>query len=204
MSPFIQMISKVFGKWTVLSRDENSDRGQPRYLCQCLCGKQQVHEGGNLRKMRPATECKGHQTKHGMSHSREYITWEAMMQRCTNTNHEHYHHYGGRGITVCERWQKFENFYADMGDRPQGKTLERIDNEKCYCKTNCTWATPKEHARNRRNTRMLTYKGKTQCQRDWGRELNLSEVTIHKRLKRGLSVEQALSTPAGRKRGSSQ
>lgn len=88
--------------------------------------------------------------KHGMSKTREYKTWQSMIQRCENPNDPSYKNYGGRGITVCERWHTFENFYADMGIRPKGKIIDRINNEENYELSNCEWSTSAKQAQNRR------------------------------------------------------
>jgi len=82
--------------------------------------------------------------------SKTYNSWRGMIQRCTNPNSSRYKYYGGRGITVCERWRSFANFLVDMGERPEGLKLERRDNDSSYCKNNCTWATQKEQNNNRR------------------------------------------------------
>lgn len=89
-------------------------------------------------------------TKHGLSHSNTYRSWAGMIQRCTNPNNPRYKDWGGRGITVCQRWFMFINFYIDMGEKPHGTTLDRKDNSRGYSKANCEWATPKQQATHRR------------------------------------------------------
>ena len=117
-----------------------------------------------------------------------------MLQRCLNPNDKRYKDYGARGIGVCERWRSFENFYADMGDRPLGKTLERHDNGLGYCPENCVWDTPKMQARNRRSNRLITHNGVTMCLAAWEEYLGLPSRIIAKRLDDlGWSVEKALT-----------
>jgi hypothetical protein len=112
--------------------------------------------------------------------------------RCYCTTHKAYADYGKQGIKVCARWHDYDNFYDDMGERPEGMTLERIDNNGDYELANCCWATYKAQNRNSRHNVMLTYKGKTQCMSAWAEELGLKTRTICTRLTRGDSVERAL------------
>lgn len=96
-----------------------------------------------------------------------YDTWVNMRQRCSNPNHKNYDRYGGRGIKVCERWESFENFLADMGPRPEGMSLERKDNDLDYCPSNCVWATRRDQYRNRCTNVFYTFEDTTLCIRDW-------------------------------------
>lgn len=129
--------------------------------------------------------------KHGMHDTAIYTAWEAMIQRCCNRNFAQYRDYGKRGITVCYRWRVFENFYNDMGDKPEGMTLERKDNSKGYSKENCCWATRKAQANNRRTNRLVFYKDRTQTLMQWVEELGLNYDCVKKRLNRGWSAEKA-------------
>lgn len=117
------------------------------------------------------------------SSSRTYNTWAQMRARCSNPNLPNFPRYGGRGITVCERWNSFQNFLADMGERPDGMTLDRKDNDGPYCKENCEWKTVKHQQRNRRNNVNVTFNGRTQCASDWADELGIGRNTLMYRLK---------------------
>lgn len=129
---------------------------------------------------------------------RLYWIWWAMCARCTSPNDPAYPNYGGRGITVCDRWQEFENFLADMGLRPDGKSLDRIDNDGNYEPTNCRWASRKEQNGNRRNCIMVTFQGGTMNLKEASRQSGLKYRAVHKRLERGWDVARALSTPIGK------
>jgi hypothetical protein len=131
--------------------------------------------------------------------SSEYITWNNMLQRCTNPKKDSYLRYGGRGIKVCKRWLKFKNFVADMGIKPSpAHSIERINNSKGYCPSNCRWATRYEQRRNMRMNHWITFKGKTMCLADWARELGIWYMTLHGRLARGWSVADAFTLPRDR------
>ena len=117
-----------------------------------------------------------------------------MKSRCFNSKILGYHNYGGRGITVCDRWAySFENFYADMGDPPdEGMSIDRIDNDGPYSPDNCRWATLEEQGRNKRTTRFLTFEGESLIVKDWLKKTGTNKSTYYRRLKRGLTPEQAL------------
>lgn len=140
-----------FGWLTVL------DREGLRARCLCQCGTVTTFEANNLRRG-ITTSCGCKVRKHGHSTQAEgrtptYISWMSMRARCGNPKHRDWKHYGGRGITVCDRWRdNFEAFLADMGERPQGRTLDRIDNAGNYEPANCRWATAVEQRHNRRDT----------------------------------------------------
>lgn len=125
----------------------------------------------------------------------EYRTWTSVKQRCYNPNHTEYHRYGARGIKVCKRWRSFDNFFADMGERPsKNYSIDRINNDKDYKPSNCRWATAKEQANNRRSNRLLTFNGKAQNMKQWATEIGIPYVTLYQRLsKQGWSVERALT-----------
>ena len=132
--------------------------------------------------------------------TRTYNSWMAMRARCENKKNKAYPDYGGRGITVCPEWESFEAFLADMGEAPEGMTLDRRKNHEGYSKANCRWATRTEQNRNTRKNRMLTYNGKTLCLSEWATIVGIDIVTLHCRLRDGWSDERALSTPVARGR----
>ena len=138
---------------------------------------------------------------HGYSGTPTFKSWDNMRQRCNNPQDDHYLNYGGRGIVVCQRWQgSFENFLTDMGQRPVGCSIDRVDNDGNYEKENCRWATPKQQGRNRRNNVLLTYMGVTCCIGEWAHRTGITGGAIHQRIRRGWSVEDTLTTPVGGKR----
>lgn len=121
---------------------------------------------------------------HGKTRTEAWNTWVNMIQRCSNSNHPDYEYYGGRGIEVCADWLDFLNFLRDMGERPTSKhTLDRINNNLGYSKSNCRWATRKEQSMNTRRNVMVTIEGKTKCLKQWCSELGLRYDMVHHRVR---------------------
>lgn len=193
----------VFGLWTVVR--EEPKRGHNRYyLCRCECGTEKPVYWGNLsqgystncgcRGMRLFTSAR---RKHGMTDSVEYQTWGNMKDRCGNPSNKSYQDYGARGITVCDKWiNDFAAFFADMGPRPSPQhTIERVNNDKGYSPDNCVWATKQVQKNNTRRNRRLTFNGETLTITEWSRRLGGHHRTVAWRLKRGWSLERALTEP---------
>lgn len=136
----------------------------------------------------------GHSGSAGQSPT--YVSWAAMIQRCTNHNLMHSARYVERGICVCERWMSFENFLSDMGERPEGTTLDRKNNDLGYDKDNCRWATHEVQANNKSSNRRVTLSGRTLSVTQWCKELGLSKNTVWARIhKWGYTPEAALTAP---------
>lgn len=153
----------------------------------CGCHKRAVNSVKNL--------------THGLSNSSINWIWQNMMRRCYDPKNEAYIHYGGRGILVCERWHTFENFLADMGRRPDGLTLDRIDVNGNYEPDNCRWATPKEQARNQRRNRHITIAGETRVLSEWAEISGISATLLWARKFRlGWKDDELLRPPRQLKR----
>ncbi len=140
--------------------------------------------------------------------TREYKTWGSAKDRCFNPNHRHFHHYGGRGITMCDRYRNsFSEFLSDLGKRPAGFSLDRINNDagytcgKCkHCKQNdwsfnLRWVNQSDQMRNTRRNVVLEFNGRSQCMADWAIELGINRDTLDNRIKRGWTIHRAFTTP---------
>lgn len=163
------LVGMVFGKLKVTSKVGKDKFGISLWECDCECGNTTVVRMGSLTSsMTRSCGCLNTQIRikthtgnsyaksHGLSKHYLYQTWATMKQRCENPNHSKYKLYGGRGISVCESWKKsFQQFLIDMGDRPEGHTLNRIDNDGNYCPENCEWQTYSEQNKNRRKYKKI-------------------------------------------------
>lgn len=196
-------IGDKFGRWEVIGSPVRAKYTTVR--CRCECGiEKDVRPGKLFDGTSKSCGCLRQElrTTHGMTatdvrrDSHEYWIWNTIVQRCTNPKIPNWMDYGGRGISMCDAWLKFENFYADMGQRPTLKhSIERRDNDGDYCPENCYWATRMEQGKNKRNNRWLTAFGKTQHLAEWSREFNIQHTTILARLRAKWSIEDAISTP---------
>jgi len=162
------MIGQTFGRLTVTGPADSLPNGKSKlkaFLCECVCGIKKVIAASNLQTGRTrscgclvAETAKlniGAPIKHEQCWSPTYSSWAGMKDRCTNQNHKSYNNYGGRGITVCERWMDFRNFLEDMGERPEGMSIDRIDVNGDYEPGNCRWATAEQQSLNKRNSTSL-------------------------------------------------
>lgn len=194
----VDLTGQRIGKWSVVREGTKSNWDRRRWVCRCECGREQLVNAGDLQKGESlgCKYCANREKKvtHGMTKTPTFVSWTRMLQRCYNSKYNRFNDYGGRGITVCDRWRdSFETFFKDMGERPRGLTLERIDNNGNYDPDNCRWATPKEQAENRRNNVWIEWQGETKTQADWARQLGVSNGFINYYLKRGIPFSDIVS-----------
>ena len=199
----ITTIGARFSRLVVIGEPFKQD-GRYRVLCRCDCGNELSVRCLSLANANTSScGCLHKESvgalnrKHGMSKSPTYVTYLNMVNRCTDSTNKKFADYGGRGIGVCDGWiESFEKFLSDMGVRPSNATLERIDLNGNYEPSNCKWATWKEQQNNKRSNRVIEHDGQVLTLQQWADKTNLSHSVIFYRLKRGWSIEKALTTPA--------
>jgi len=199
----LDLTGQRFGRLTVLKEAGRTKWKQIIWHCLCDCGNYKNIVSFSLKNGDSKScscfsreEAARRETTHGLSKTSTFHIWHTMRAQCYNINASSYYLYGARGIKICKRWHKFENFISDMGIRPIGKSIERRNNNKGYFPENCYWATRKEQSRNTRRNRLITYKNKTFCIAEWEERLNFSKKLIWQRLFRDhWSIEKALTTP---------
>ena len=155
MGRFEDLAGQRFSKVVAIERGPNKGTAT-RWWCQCDCGQRTLAHAGALKKgLTKSCGCGENAVRHGHTlngkKSKTWSAWHDLRHRCSNFKNKHFKDYGGRGISVCERWQTFENFLEDMGEAPRGMYIDRVDNDVNYEHGNCRWVTSKESAQNRRN-----------------------------------------------------
>lgn len=200
---FVDLTGRKINSLLVL-RESHSKNGRLYWLCRCVCGNETAigsssllsrggqHSCGCLTK-KILSDCR---TTHGHGKGTlTYKSWRAMKGRCDLKSHKSYSSYGGAGISYDPRWKSFDAFLADMGVRPEGHTLGRIDHKKDYEKSNCEWQPHKKQARERSSSRFIEHQGATQSLVEWARETGIPRDTLAFRLNHGWPVSAALTTP---------
>jgi hypothetical protein len=202
MAPVKDITGLVFGKLRVISQVGATNR-QMFWLCECGCGTICTVRGGNLKNGHTTTcGCYGRHSRETHGHTKggkvssTYGIWATMIWRCHNPNSQSFYLYGQRGVTVCERWRSsFSNFLADMGERPKGLELDRIDNNGHYEPNNCHWVPRHENMMNRRNTAVLTVGNETHSVYEWSKKLGFSTGVLRYRIKQGWPPECVVGVP---------
>lgn len=206
MSKINDLTGKKFGRLKVIEYYGTNKNGRALWLCQCDCGNKKVVLGNTMiSKLVISCGCynreqaKKRKTKHSMSNIKLYKVWNGIKTRCYNKKFTYYNNYGGRGITMCDEWKNdFAKFYswAINNGYTEGLTIDRINNDGNYEPSNCRWATRREQNNNMRKTIIIKYNGKEQTISKWAKEFNLNRTALYYRIKRGWSVEKALTTPS--------
>lgn len=194
-------LGQRYGRLLVTERASNKSETDTnaRWKCLCDCGRETVQYGQDLKKGKVIScGCWNEEKrfKHGLANTPVHRVWIGMRSRCNNPQSREYVNYGGRGIKVCERWDSFENFVADMGVRPEGYSIDRINNDGNYEPSNCRWATTTQQLNNRRVNRVLELNGERRTIGEWSAKLGIGWHTIRSRVDRyGWTIEKALTTP---------
>lgn len=190
--PLRDLTGQRFERLAILEYAGSRRGGGAIWRCQCDCGAiVECHSANLVNGRTKSCGCfaKDNPTnlRHGRSRTTVHNVWGGMRQRCENPSSEFFPDYGGRGITVCDRWQVFENFLADMGEPPPGMTIDRIDNDGPYSPENCRWATKIMQARNKRSVAVIEWRGKALTLPEWEQATGIPRQTLwHRMKKKGL------------------
>lgn len=200
MNNLRDLIGKKFGKLTIIKRVENDKNDRTQYLCKCDCGKEKIIRGSSITSgnTRSCGCLSGRKKTQELYNTRIYKIWSNIKSRCTNPNYKRFQDYGGRGISVCKDWNKFDNFkdWAMSNGYADNLTIDRIDNNGNYEPNNCRWVTQKINSHNKRNNLYFTHQNKTQCLKEWAEELNIDYILLYNRIiKRKWNFEKAIITP---------
>lgn len=175
---------------------KHTANGKTRWECKCDCGNLHFVLSGSLGVTVKSCGCLARDVtdakRHGEGNTPTWNTWHSMLQRCRDQNCKGWKYYGGRGITVCERWQEYKNFRADMGLRPHGKSLGRIDNDGNYEPANCRWESPREQQRNTSYCRHETFDGRTMLVTEWAEHYGVDRKRLFNAM-RHRSFSEALA-----------
>ena len=202
MGKRLELVGQKFGRLMVEKFSRKSKYGYSLWQTRCDCGAEKTVSGSHLKSghtkscgcVRKEITSKRY-FKHGMTQSPIYNIWSNMKCRCLNRNDAQYKDYGGRGILICKAWlDSFETFLSDMGEKPEGLSIDRIDNNGNYEPNNCRWSDRYEQNNNARSNVKITYKGKTLNMAQWARELNINKGTLRSRLNAGWSTEKAFGS----------
>jgi hypothetical protein len=215
MGRIIDLTGRYFGRLTVICFDGIKAHHRAYWICKCECGQIKSICGHDLTTgYTKSCGClrieNGHNllTKHGESRTRLYYIHQSMKQRCNDKNHHAYKDYGGRGIIVCDEWldfPAFHNWAIENGYRENmGLSIDRINVNGNYCPQNCRWAMIDTQSNNKRSNKYLELNGERHSIAEWAKILGGSTSLIHARLRKGWSIEKAISTPVHKKRNSNE
>lgn len=193
-----------FGRLTVLASAPRRTK-YVAWLCKCECGEERIVLQQSLNSG-DSTSCGCYHRQvmvlpritNNIRKLKSYTVWMSMNSRCNNPNNEYYYAYGGRGISICDRWKDYVNFLEDMGEVPQSMTIDRIDNDGDYSPENCRWATRKQQANNRNTTNQIAWRGETHSLPEWADKLEIPLKTIACRFHRGWDPERMFTQPVRR------
>lgn len=207
MGKFIDLTGQKFGLLTVLKRHSASRNGSIKWECLCECGNKTIVRGDGLKsghvkscgclQIKAVMKIAGKNKTHGLTRTRQYKCWYAMIDRCLNPHCAKYKIYGGRGIKICDKWLAFDGFWEDMQEGYKDNlTLDRVDVNGNYEKSNCRWATAKQQSNNTRVNHIMEYNGEKRTISEWAELYNFKYATLRRRIcELNWPIEKALTTP---------